>query len=246
MSRLGRLLPSLAAGRRTYSFFSSKPGGGRYFNSAKPPKAVTQAGSSSAVKPPTVDATTATSETQAQDGSSDLPSQSAKAEDGDALASTPPLNFAPHPPHPALKHHDFKLHHFFAMHRPYLLINQPTSVLFESPPQAASSSAPTPATFGTIDDPPEASPDADADAARQLSRALVINRVGNSVDWDETLRRLGLDVEKEPLPMLDPSVPMHGGISMDSVKRKRRRKMNKHKLKKRRRRTRALKIRLGK
>lgn len=96
---------------------------------------------------------------------------------------------------------------------------------------------------GTLEDPPEASTEADADAARLLARALVINRVGGTIRWDETMRRLGWKGEdsKEVLtmPVDSPrgrSVALDGEnvVDMDSVKRKRRKKMKKHKLKKRR------------
>lgn len=103
------------------------------------------------------------------------------------------------------------------MHRPYLLINQPVNRLFESQPAADSDKAVRggKGSLGTIDDPPEASMEADADAARLLSRALVVNRVGNTVDWEETLVRLGMHT---PLQ-----------VDLDSTKRKRRQKMKKHK-----------------
>jgi hypothetical protein len=46
-----------------------------------------------------------------------------------------------------------------------------------------------------LEDPPEATPEADADAARLLNRALVVNRLGGIVSWGETLAKLGV-VEK--------------------------------------------------
>lgn len=127
--------------------------------------------------------------------------------------------------HPTLKPHELKLHHFFSLHRPYLLLDQSVSKLFESHPTGKASLADNTqnALLGTIDDPPEASPEADADAARQLSRALVVNRVGNTVNWDQTLSRLGLHVEREA-----PAVE-NVRIDLDSTKRKRRSKMKKHK-----------------
>ncbi|KLO18847.1 hypothetical protein SCHPADRAFT_899409 [Schizopora paradoxa] len=144
--------------------------------------------------------------------------------------------------HPTVKPHELKLHHFFSLHRPYLLLDQSVSKLFESHPAEKASSIDNSknALLGTIDDPPEASPEADADAARQLSRALVVNRVGNTVNWDQTLARLGLQVEMEA-----PEVE-NVQIDLDSTKRKRRRKMKKHKLRKRRRLSRSTRLRLGK
>ena len=82
--------------------------------------------------------------------------------------------------------------------------------------------------LGTIDDPPEASPESDADAARQLARALVANRVGAALTWEATLKRLGLDVaaeHEEEVCQAQAEFDMY----MDSTKRKRRRKMKKHK-----------------
>ena len=74
----------------------------------------------------------------------------------------------------------------------------------------------------------EASPEADADAARQLARAIVVNRVGASIAWEETLKRLGLDVTSgraEEVSLAEAEFEMY----MDSTKRKRRKKMKKHK-----------------
>ncbi|KAH8117317.1 hypothetical protein DFH11DRAFT_1574370 [Phellopilus nigrolimitatus] len=257
MSRLGRLLPSIAAARRPYSIFSSKPGGGRYFNSAKPPKVIA---STTSKANPSTSASTSNAGTpakpEATDGkiTDDLSSSSQQPTVPDARrlfapanafsSAAPPLSdFMPLPPHPTLKPNELTLHRFFALHRPCLLLNQPTSALFESVPplpSTPSTFAAPPASLGTIDDPPVASPEADAEAARQLSRTLVMNRVGNTVDWEGALARLGLHEVKEPTP------PVPLGISMDSTKRKRRKKMKKHKLKKRRRLSRATRLRLGK
>lgn len=237
MSRIGRLLPPFAAGRRTYSFFSSKPGGGRYFNSAKPAKVIaTPSSASSPSTSASQSQSTAGSSTasNAPDGSVADELQSATKAGPEQLAENSPIVPSPDahalapalsPPHPSLKPHELTLHHFFSLHRPYLLINQPTSALFESapPPKTAASSTTPPASLGTIDDPPVASPEADADSARQLGRALVMNRVGNAVDWEHALSRLGLQEMKDPVP------PVPAGLSLDSTKRKRRKKMKKHK-----------------
>lgn len=88
-----------------------------------------------------------------------------------------------------------------------------------------SPAAPPPPAVATIDNPPEASADADADAARQLSRALVINRVGNVMNWDAALKRLGSDV----MDGVGFVGQKSAGVVLDSTKRKRRRKMKKHK-----------------
>jgi hypothetical protein len=96
-----------------------------------------------------------------------------------------------------------------------------------------------------LEDPPEATPEADADAARLLNRALVVNRLGGAVLWEETLAKLGVVEERMSLAemgmgahgVVDVDVSMMGGFNayMDSTKRKRKKKMKKHKLKKRRR-----------
>lgn len=79
-----------------------------------------------------------------------------------------------------------------------------------------------------VDDTPEPSPEADADAARQLARALVVNHVGASLAWEATLKRLGLDETKgraEEVSLAEEEFQIY----MDSTKRKRRKKMKKHK-----------------
>jgi len=76
-------------------------------------------------------------------------------------------------------------------------------------------------------------PEADADTARLLARAMVIQRVQSSKDWGTVLAQLGLETEGNV-------------IEMDSVKRKRKKKITKHKYKKRRKLQRAERRRLGK
>jgi len=159
------------------------------------------------------------------------------------------------PRHPAMSPEDYKLHQFFSLHRPLLLHAQPTSIIFESPPQSLplfdqpppEGEVPQrPAHLGTLDDPPEASPEADADAARLLARALVINRVGGAISWEDTLTKLGLDGNtKEGRAALAKEWAREWEtIYADSVKRKRKKKMKKHKLKKRRRVQRSQKLKL--
>jgi fructosamine-3-kinase len=85
--------------------------------------------------------------------------------------------------------------------------------------------------LNTIDDPPEASSDSDADAARQLARALVINRVGGTVSWEGTLLKLGLEehtVEGKAEQAKEWAREWKT-VYADSVKRKRKKKMKKHK-----------------
>lgn len=76
--------------------------------------------------------------------------------------------------------------------------------------------------------------DGDAEAARQLHHAITVTRAGATVDWEETLKVLGIDVSQEP-----ESVSLQEQCKqwdrewtemlMDSTKRKRRKKMKKHK-----------------
>jgi len=150
-----------------------------------------------------------------------------------------------------------KLHQFFSLYRPLLLLTQDTSTIFQSfqkIPSLTSSSQDeinTPEVSavppGTLDDPPEASPEADAEAARQLVRALVINHAGAAAAWEDTLRRLGHDVDLEPgrAGLREKLARERKQATMDSTKRKRRKKMKKHKLRKRRKATRAQRLKIG-
>lgn len=106
----------------------------------------------------------------------------------------------------------------------------------------------TPVSLGTLDDPPEASADADADAARLLARALVINRVGATNSWENTMEKLGLEgnTEANRAEMAKEWAKEWDTIYADSVKRKKKKKMKKHKLKKRRRLQRSERIKIGK
>ena len=78
----------------------------------------------------------------------------------------------------------------------------------------------------TLEDPPETTPEADADTARLLARTLAMNAVSSAVSWEATLRRLGLNMIEDPA-LGGPS------IELDSTQRKRRKKMKKHKCVKR-------------
>jgi len=155
--------------------------------------------------------------------------------------SSPPTALASHPP---LSAPDLRLHQFFSQHRP-LVLSQPPTALFDTSPNLALGPAPPQAPTGTgtasqatLEDPPETTPEADADTARLLARTLAMNAVNSAVSWEATLRRLGLN------PAEDAAL---GGLAvkLDSTKRKRRRKMKKHKLKKRRRLQRAQRLKIG-
>ncbi|KAJ1309594.1 hypothetical protein OPQ81_006367 [Rhizoctonia solani] len=119
------------------------------------------------------------------------------------------------------------LHSFFSLDRPMLLLSQPTSRLFTTDPPKR---VPTDESAET---------DSDADAARNLSHALVMSRVQGAAIWADTLARLGVP----PDPVEDAVYEL---VSMDSVKRKRRKKITKHKYKKRRKLQRSERRRLGK
>jgi len=110
------------------------------------------------------------------------------------------------------------------------VLSQPATVLFDSsatlaldpaPPQAHGTASAL-AAQATLEDPPETTPEADADTARLLARTLAMNAVNSAVSWDATLRRLGLNPAENTT--LEGDV-----IDLDSTKRKRRRKMKKHK-----------------
>lgn len=168
--------------------------------------------------------------------------------------------------HATLTQKDINLHNFFSGGRPLLLLSQPSSSVFESWPElrlsnnhdlAASQHQSLLNQLGGInlEDPPEATPEADADAARLLNRALVVNRLGGSVSWEQTLAKLGVIEDRMSLTEMgmgahdiadvDASIMDGFDAYMDSTKRKRKKKMKKHKLKKRRRLQRAQRIKIG-
>jgi hypothetical protein len=176
----------------------------------------------------------------------DRPSQASPSASSNSTTTVPLLSTtfsseqSMFPRHPAMSPEDCKLHQFFSLHRPLLLHAQPTSVIFESPPRPlhlfslppSEGEVPQrPTHLGTLDDPPEASPEADADAARQLARALVINRVGSTISWEDTLAKLGLheNTEEERAERAKEWAREWETIYADSVKRKRKKKMKKHK-----------------
>ncbi|PCH37872.1 hypothetical protein WOLCODRAFT_161115 [Wolfiporia cocos MD-104 SS10] len=237
MAFLGHLLRQVPAARRAYSVFS-KPGGGRYFNSAKPPKV--------APAPTKVDTASPPGDASAKDQSTQ-PSSAAVTPEGSSTAPTMPSLTPFMPVHPAINAHDLRLHQFFSLHRPLLHVSQPASTIFESAPDTFTWPPAPPAetaNVNNLEDPPEASPEEDADAARQLARALVVNRLGASIAWEDTLQKLGLDVTESRAEEVR-AAETEFEVYMDSVKRKRRKKMKKHKLKKRRKLQRALRIKIG-
>ncbi|KAI0672937.1 hypothetical protein C8Q78DRAFT_688816 [Trametes maxima] len=228
MSVLAHLLRPAAGARRAYSAFS-KPGGGRFFVPAKHLKDAPSASKTN------VDSSSSdVSATPSKDDSGSLSPASMEAQ-GSSSSFMMSSQFTP--VHPRITSQDLKLHQFFSLHRPLLTLSQPPSSLFEShlsPFPTAPPATPENAKYGNLEESAEASPEADADAARQLARAMVVNRIGASLSWEESLRRLGHDLTSgraEEVSMAEAEFEVY----MDSTKRKRRKKMKKHKLKKRRR-----------
>ena len=254
MSLFSRVLSPLPTTRRAYSsFFSSKPGGGRYFNSAKPPKTVISSRKDSTDKTNVEDgAAHGASHMKTAKGEESSPcKQDAPPLSDHTTVSEPPsssglpaaMSFRAeqfiHPRHPVMTAQDYKLHQFFSLDRPLLLHSQPVSALFETPPQpwndflvpTTEGTLMTYANMSTLDDPPEASYEADADAARQLARALVMNRLGGAISWQNTLAKLGADgnAEAGKAELAKELAKEWETIYADSVKRKRKKKMKKHK-----------------
>ena len=240
--------PQVAAGRRAYSVFS-KPGGGRYFNSAKPPKVTTSVTQKPSSANPnstgkmdngaTASTTDSTEDVNAGSSSQGVEGQQTACKTFSSL-SFPMLNTTPLS-HPPVNPQDLRLHQFFSQHRPLLTLSQPTTSIFESPSFPLSNFPPQPpksepsekssssaGMMGTIDNPPEASAESDADAARQLARALVVNKVGADLAWEETLMRLGLDIGEGRLEEVKLAEQEYQ-VYLDSTKRKRRKKMKTHK-----------------
>ncbi|KAF4578916.1 glycosylphosphatidylinositol anchor biosynthesis [Pleurotus pulmonarius] len=261
MSSLPRILRYLPGGHRNYSFFSSKSGGGRYFNSAKPPKPSVVAPSANNAQPDS------SSNSKASDGATEVREDSASQASSSTVAVQQPdppqavLSFhetvhhkLAH--HPAVNPKEFKLHQFFALHRPLLHLSDPSMLLQAAPargPLYASKAGdtdplPPPPPVGkygaVFEDNSVFSAEADAETARQLMRALTINRAGSTAAWEETMKGLGLTVEMDS-QTLEQMERDWNDVMMDSTKRKRRKKMKKHKLKKRRRATRASRIKIG-
>ncbi|OJT08657.1 hypothetical protein TRAPUB_383 [Trametes pubescens] len=222
MSVLGHLLRPAAGARRAYSAFS-KAGGGRFF---VPAKHLKDAPSTSKTN---VDSSNGeVSTTPSKDDVGSMSPQNVEP-----IGSTSSLTMSAHfaPVHPRINPQDLKLHQFFSLHRPLLTLNQPPSSLFEThaslfPVTLHSTSEYS--KYGNMEEFADASPEADADAARQLARTMVVNRIGASLAWEDTLKRLGLDLTSgrtEEVSMAEAEFELY----MDSTKRKRRKKMKKHK-----------------
>lgn len=247
MSAFYRLL-QVPASRRTYSsFFSSKSGGGRYFNSSKKTATVAlknnanvdpseaqkegvQSGpanqSAGASQNPIADAQTASGSASTDESSKTVTPQTNAFAELSNNSLMPQLFITPK---------DFTTHQFFSLHRPLLLISDPTSIFRPVPPNHSifdPLQLPTAQQnpFGS-DPASEPSIDADAEAARQLTRALTMNKAGATVSWEETLKYLGLDVAKDAdrVNLQQQFDKDWQEVMMDSTKRKRRRKMKKHK-----------------
>jgi len=144
---------------------------------------------------------------------------------------------------------DFKTHQFFSLHRPLLLISQPTSIFRPIPPNDSIFDALQPPALQNpsgFDPASEPSIDADAEAARQLTRALTMNKAGATVSWENTLKCLGLDVAQDAdrANLQQQFDKEWREVMMESTKRKRRKKMKKHKLRKRRKATRSERMKL--
>lgn len=220
MAVVSQLLRPLPAARRAYSVFS-KPGGGRYFNSAKPPKVSPATGKGKVdVSNPSSDAVSAKDQSASQHHGSQLVAE----------GLTLPIRPATMTPvHPVFNPQDLRLHQFFSLHRPLLLASQPASTIFESSPHPFA--FPPKSTHASPDifaEPPEPSAEDDADTARQLARAMVVNRISASMSWEHTLQRLGVDVFKgreEEVNLAEAEFQVY----LDSTKRKRKNKMRTHK-----------------
>ncbi|KAG6816903.1 hypothetical protein H0H87_001856 [Tephrocybe sp. NHM501043] len=237
MSALARFLRAPPASRRAYSsFFSSKVA--VKAAAAKPSKAAVKAAAANVAAEPVADPVQPT----------ELPSP-------DTLSAPAATEPAPHTAcpapdfhlHPLLNPKDFKLHQFFSLHRPLLLLARPHSILESANAPSFLPEANHKLPHWLLDEFPEATPDADAAAARQLARAMTMTHAGAAVAWEATLRRLGLDVTKDAdrVGLQEKWDKEWQDVLMDSTKRKRKKKMRKHKLKKRRKATRAQRLKIG-
>ncbi|KAJ7510091.1 hypothetical protein B0H11DRAFT_1175735 [Mycena galericulata] len=271
MSAFTRFLHPIPAARRTYSSFFSKPGGGRYFNSHKPTKAVVAVNSTKETPVPAPETSDSPPTSAAPGGSSPSPAekllQPEDSPSSPSVASPPrsstlvPLaaSAVRHPEglpsHPVIAPKDFQLHQFFSIHRPLLLLPNPPSIFHSPPPSVPLFHSPQQNyewhsllpddSVGHPDDSANLPADADAEAARQLTRALTMARAGASVSWESTLRRLGVDVDSDANNLRATEWNQEWeDILADSVKRKRKKKMKKHKLRKRRKLTRASRLKL--
>ncbi|KAF5357763.1 hypothetical protein D9756_001322 [Leucocoprinus leucothites] len=289
MSTLARILPRIPATRRPYSSF----GGGRFFNSSKPPKSPvvtakskndrsgsipkdssakasaakaaqgnnTPSTTPNSTKPPAPDAASSEPGHEPASGRQSLRNGGAVSTSSSSPSSPPTASAylsgysAPNAyhnylsPHPTVNSKDFKIHQFFSLHRPLLLISNPPSI-FESPPAdtplfrsltSLSSEVknedrlpPSPFTSLNLDGTyggAVSGVDGDAEAARQLHHTMTMSRIGATVGWEETLKALGIDVSKdaERVMLQEQWDKEWEEVMMDSTKRKKKKKMKKHK-----------------
>ncbi|KAJ6525672.1 hypothetical protein B0H19DRAFT_586947 [Mycena capillaripes] len=252
MSALTRFLRPIPAARRPYSSFFSKPGGGRYFNSHKPAKPVVAVNNTNepAGSPPDASDSSPTSS-----ASGNIPNPSSPLLNPDDAPSSPSVAPPPRlatlvplaasavrhpeglPSHPIIEPEEFQLHQFFSIHRPLLLLSNPPSILHSPPPAAPLFPTQSYKWTSLLPDDIVGNQqetkfpvDPDAEAARQLTRALTMTRAGATVSWENTLRRLGMDVDLAAKDLRATEWDQEWeDILADSVKRKRRKKMKKHK-----------------
>lgn len=271
MSALGHLIHRSSVARRSYSSF----GGGRFFNSSKPPKTpvVAAKNKSNTSESSPKDSATKTSSTTNSVNSSNLnPSSSNAKPPSDATSSQPSTDegfrqpsmsssaylgthstnsyHGPFNPHPFVNTKDFKIHQFFSLHRPLLLISNPPS-MFTPPPASApllrSSSldsltsktiggdvlSPSPSGVLNLDGTYgyNVNVDEDVETARQLHYVITKNRVGAVAEWETVLKKMGLDMSQdaERVQLREQMDKEWEEVLMDSVKRKRKKKMKKHK-----------------
>ena len=285
MSAFNRFMQA-SAGRRAYSYFSSRSGGGRHFTSAKPPKTAVVApkGAVTTGNNQKVDATAegkqdnvrgaspqnnvVSSANPITESSPSSPVQrtssqtngigSESSTTGRVAGDQPAFsnnNLEPthnRIPLQTIDVDDFKMHQFFSLHRPLLLLPKPSS-LFRDTPTNHSFLDPPPITSAEIyrrvmqglsglgdSEGAAGSPqteasvidlDADAEAARQLTRALTLSKAGATLSWENTLQKLGLDISKDAdrVNLEKQFEKDWEEVMMDSTKRKRRKKMKKHK-----------------
>jgi hypothetical protein len=260
---IARFLHPVPAGCRAYSSFSSFKGGGRFFNSTKPPKPVVsaaalakkllpgtttakvdlkaptnasgQTGSSRATAVGVANSETAgrplqehnPSQTPARvDASSNHESHMARANGPSQPSSSSSAELVTHP---VINAKDLSLQQFFALHRPLLLLADPSAILRSAPDLwTLPPSSQSPFDSDQHHSDSMASFVADADTARQMTHALTINRVGDAVEWEKTLRHLGVDKQEGARNVLEIHREWRD-VMMDSTKRKKRKKMKKHK-----------------
>ena len=250
MSAIARLLRIPASCRTYSSYFSSKAGGGRYFNSTKKSPTVALKKNSN-VDPSEAQKDGVQSDPASQNaGTSQNPiadAQPSQTASGSTSADESPKTITPQTNAFAefsnnnlisqlfITPKDFKTHQFFSLHRPLLLISNPSSIFRPVPPNHSIFDALQPLTTSQnplgFDPASEPSIDADAEAARQLTRALTMNKAGATVSWEDTLKYLGLDVAQEAdrVNLQQQFDKDWQEVMMDSTKRKRRKKMKKHK-----------------